>query len=62
MIIIASLCKLTKWVSGNLFDHYERKENIKFKNQDIKIPDEIIDITKIRVEKIQKNNNYELEL
>ena len=35
MIIIASLCKATRGVSGNLFDHYERKENIKFKNQDI---------------------------
>lgn len=32
---MASLCKATKGVSGNLFDHYERKENIKFKNQDI---------------------------
>ena len=35
MIIIASLCKATRGVSGNLFDHYERKKNIKFKNQDI---------------------------
>ena len=32
---MASLCKATKGASGNLFDHYERKENIKFKNQDI---------------------------
>ena len=32
---MASLCKATRGVSGNLFDHYERKENIKFKNQDI---------------------------
>ena len=35
MIIIASLCKAKRGVSGNLFDHYERKKNIKFKNQDI---------------------------
>ena len=32
---MASLCKATKGASGNLFDHYERKEDIKFKNQDI---------------------------
>ena len=32
---MASLCKATRGVSGNLFDHYERKKNIKFKNQDI---------------------------
>lgn len=32
---MASLCKSTRGVSGNLFAHYERKENIKFKNQDI---------------------------
>ena len=32
---MASLCKSTKGTSGNLFDYYERKENVKFKNQDI---------------------------
>lgn len=32
---MASLCKATRGASGNLFDHYERKKNIKFKNQDI---------------------------
>lgn len=32
---MASLCKATRGASGALLDHYERKEEIKFKNQDI---------------------------
>ena len=32
---MANFSKATKGSSGNLFDHYERKEGIKFKNQEI---------------------------
>lgn len=32
---MASIIKATKGSSNNLFDHYEIKKGIKFKNQDI---------------------------